>query len=118
MLIDWDSARYHCAGPEGVVAYTTHLTEFMKPYRDALIVHVSARFGIDEAAFAAKVRAYRKYTEVFDVNRAAMMMAKVNAGEVQGDVQHFRTTALERIRIYEESFGSEVKLDEAERVAK
>jgi hypothetical protein len=103
-LIDWDSSRFHTAGPESHVAYTTHLTDFMKPHRQAVIKHVAARIGVSAAEFSERVHNYRRYSEVFDVNWAAMMMAKVNAGEAEGEIDEFRKIALERIKIYEDSF--------------
>ena len=103
-LIDWDSARFHTSGPEFYVAYTTHLTDFMKPYRQILIEHVARRLGVSVTEFAQRVEDFRRYSEIFDVNWAAMMMAKVSSGETVGDIDHFRAIALERIKIYEESF--------------
>jgi aminoglycoside phosphotransferase (APT) family kinase protein len=105
MLIDWDSSRFHTSGPEFFVAYTTHLTDFMKPYREALTSHVAQRLGVSAEEFARKVYEYRRYTEVFDVNWAAMMMSRVNAGEVTGDINEFRAIAHERINTYDASFG-------------
>ncbi|MDB5170956.1 MAG: hypothetical protein JWO35_650 [Candidatus Saccharibacteria bacterium] len=104
MLIDWDSARFQTTGPEFYVAYTTHLTDFMKPYRQTLIAHVAHRLNIPEEELTSRVHEFRRFTEVFDVNWAAMMMAKVSTGEITGDVSHFRAIALERMRIYEQSF--------------
>lgn len=106
MLIDWDSARFHTYGAEFFVAYTTHLTDFMKPYRQKLITHTANRLGVPEEEFGRTVTEFRRYTEVFDVNWAAMMMAKVHKGEAEGDIEHFRSIARERIAIYEQSFGS------------
>jgi hypothetical protein len=107
-LIDWDTARFSTSGPECYVAYTTHLTDFMRPHRQALIKHVAKRFDIPVETFAAQVEAYRRYNEVFDVNWAAMMMAKAAAGTIEDDVDYFRHIARERIRIYEDSFGTDV----------
>ncbi len=103
-LIDWDSSRFHTTGPEFYVAYTTHLTDFMKPHRQAVISHVAKRIGVTEDEFAQRVLNFRRYSEVFDVNWAAMMMAKAAASEAEGSVEHFRQIALERIKIYENSF--------------
>lgn len=104
MLIDWDSACFHTAGPEFYVAYTTELTDFMKPHREDLIKHVSNRLHMQEDEFAAKVYEYRRFSGIGDINWAAMMMAKVNSGETEGDITHFRTIANERIALYEKSF--------------
>jgi hypothetical protein len=76
----------------------------MRPYRQALIEHVAKRTGITEAELSKRVLNFRRYSEVFDVNWAAMMMAKVNAKEAEGNIEHFRKIALERIKIYESSF--------------
>lgn len=108
LLIDWDSARFMCSGPEYLVAYTTHLTDFMKPFRKDLIEHVSKKLGISEQEFTLRVHEHRKFAEVFDVNWAAMMMGKVARGETQGDVEHFRKIAYERMQMYNESFGNTV----------
>jgi thiamine kinase-like enzyme len=104
MLIDWESARFHTGGPEFYVAYTTELTDFMKPYRQILIEHVADKLHVSVEEFAAKVHDYRCYLGICDVNWAAMMMAKVNSGETKGDIAHFRGIALERIELYEKSF--------------
>lgn len=104
ILIDWDSARFHCVGPEWFVAYTTHLTDFMKPYRETLIGHVAKKLNVTVEELTHKVHEFRRFNEVFDVNWAAMMMAKVNAGEIPGDISEFRKIAQERIKIYEASF--------------
>jgi aminoglycoside phosphotransferase (APT) family kinase protein len=104
MLIDWGSARFHTTGPEFYVAYTTHLTDFMKPYRQTLIHHVADRLGVSVEEFSDKVYQFRRYNGVFDVNWAAMMMAKINAGEATGDIEQFHRIALERINAYEKSF--------------
>jgi aminoglycoside phosphotransferase (APT) family kinase protein len=106
MLIDWDSARFHTTGPEFLVAYTTDLTDFMKPYRQALIEHAAHRLDIPVSEFADKVHEYSRFSGIGDVNWAAMMMAKVNSGEVEGDIDHFRKIAVERIALYEKSFGA------------
>ncbi|MBI5004163.1 phosphotransferase [Candidatus Kaiserbacteria bacterium] len=105
MLIDWDSARFHTSGPEFFVAYTTNLTDFMKPYREVLTSHVAQKIGVSVEEFTHRVHEYRRYTEVFDVNWAAMMMARINAGEVSGDIHEFRAIAQERMKIYDSSFG-------------
>lgn len=105
-LIDWDSARFSTLGPEAYIAYTTHLTDFMKPYREALIQHVASKLGISAKELGEKVHRYRYFTEVFDVNWAAMMMAKVSTGEIEGDLDEFRRIATERIQIYDASFGT------------
>ena len=106
MLIDWDSARFHTSGPEFYVAYTTHLTDFMEPHRNKLIKHVASRLNISDEEFANRVNEYRIFTEVFDVNWAAMMMAKVNVGDADGDIDSFRKIANERIRLYDHDFGT------------
>lgn len=106
MLIDWGSAKFHSSGPEFFVAYTTHLTDFMTPFRDVLIKHVARRYGTSEGEFAERVTEFRKRNEVYDVNWAAMMMAKVNTGEAEGDINEFRKIALERIKHYEQDFES------------
>ena len=105
MLIDWGSARFHTSGPEFFVAYTTHLTDFMGPYRETLIKHVAERLNIPIDEFRDRVNNFRMCSEVFDVNWAAMMMAKINAKETDGDINNFRNIAHERIRLYEEDFG-------------
>lgn len=105
MLIDWGSAKFHTSGPEFLVSYTTHLTDFMGPFRETLIKHVSSRLNIDEEEFSKRVSEFRQYTEVFDVNWAALMMAKVNSGEAEGDINYFRKLANERIMLYEHDFG-------------
>jgi aminoglycoside phosphotransferase (APT) family kinase protein len=105
-LIDWDSARFDTSGPEFYIAYTTHLTDFMKPYRQALTEHVAGKLKIPVPELRRRVEDFRHYSEVFDVNWAAMMMAKVSLGEAEGSVDHFRAIALKRIKIYEESFES------------
>lgn len=105
MLIDWDSARFHTGGPEFYVDYTTTLTDFMKPYRQMLIEHVANQLNIPTQEFANKVDEYRRFSGVGDVNWAAMMMAKVYSGEIEGDVAYFKNIALERITLYEQSFG-------------
>ena len=104
MLIDWGSAKFHTSGPEFLVAYTTHLTDFMAPFRDVLIKHVARRCGIPEDEFVERVIEFRKRNEVYDVNWAAMMMAKINSGEAKGDINEFRKIALERIKRYEQDF--------------
>ena len=103
MFIDWDSSRFHVSGPEFYIAYTTHLTDFMKPYRREIIAHVAKREGIEVSELTHRVRSYRRYTEVFDVNWAAMMMAKVADNQIDGDIEEFSKIALERIKVYEES---------------
>jgi aminoglycoside phosphotransferase (APT) family kinase protein len=108
MLIDWDSAKFHTSGPEFYVAYTTHLTDFMGPFRGTLVKHVAKRFNITEEEFATRVTEFRQRTEVFDVNWAAMMMAKVNSGEAEGNINNFRNIANERIKLYEHDFGSSI----------
>jgi aminoglycoside phosphotransferase (APT) family kinase protein len=104
MLIDWDSARFHTAGPEFYVGYTTELTDFMKPYRHLLIEHVAQRLHLPVDEFAGKVYEYRRYSGIGDINWAAMMMAKVNSGEIDGTINYFRNIALKRIELYEQSF--------------
>lgn len=104
MIIDWGSARFDVVGPRFTVAYTTHLNELMKPFYDVIVSHVAKRLGMDTAGFASQVYEYRQYSEVLDVNWAAMMMARVNAGEIQGDIDHFRTICRERMRLYDEAF--------------
>jgi hypothetical protein len=108
MLIDWDSAKFHTSGPEFYVAYTTHLTDFMVPFQEVLIKHVAQRCNIAEKELADRVTEFRKRNEVYDVNWAAMMMAKVNAGEAEGDTGNFRKIANERIRLYEQDFGTSI----------
>lgn len=104
ILIDWDSARFHTSGPEFYVGYTTELTDFMRPYREVLIDHVATRLNIPVDKFAKEVYEFRRYSGIGDVNWAAMMMAKVNAGEIKGDIDHFRKIANTRIELYEKSF--------------
>ena len=103
-LIDWDSSRFHTTIPEFFIYYTTHLTDFMKPYREVLIRHVSERLSIPVEVLNKKVTELRHFSEVFDVNWAGMMMAKVNSGETTGNINEFRKIAKERIKKYEESF--------------
>lgn len=105
MLIDWDSSKFHTSGPESFVSYTTHLTDFMGPYREVLTNHVANRLNISEGEFASRVRDFRRCNEVFDVNWAAMMMAKVNSGEAKGDISEFRSIVHERVKLYERDFG-------------
>ncbi len=104
MLVDWASAKFHTSGPEFFVAYTTHLTDFMKPYREVLIKHVANMLNIPVGEFRDRVTNFRLASEVFDVNWAAMMMAKVNSGETKGDVDELRKIAHERIKLYEQDF--------------
>ncbi|MEJ0072536.1 MAG: aminoglycoside phosphotransferase family protein [Candidatus Saccharibacteria bacterium] len=103
-LIDWHSACFHTTGPEFFIAYTTHTTDFMRPYRQALILHVAERLGLSATELTERVHEFRRYTEVFDINWAAMMMAKVSSGKIVGDIDNFRNIAMERIAIYEKSF--------------
>lgn len=107
MLIDWDSSSYNTEGPEYYISYTTHLTDFMKPFQKEIITHVAKRVGIPPAELAQKVFEYSRYYQVFDINWAAMMMAKVTVGEVQGNIDEFRQIANDRIFDYEKSFESE-----------
>lgn len=108
ILIDWDSAKFHTSGPEFYVSYTTHLTDFMGPFRDTLVKHVAKRCNIAEEEFAKTVTEFRQCTEVFDVNWAAMMMAKVNSGEAKGDINDFRKIAHERMELYETDFDTNI----------
>jgi len=104
-FVDWGSARFHANNPEFFIAYTTRLTDFMSPYREVLVKHVAARLNVSEEVLASRVIKFRKFTEVFDVNWAAMMMAKIQAGEAEGDLEKFRAIANERIKLYEQDFG-------------
>jgi aminoglycoside phosphotransferase (APT) family kinase protein len=104
MLIDWDSSRFGTAGPQFNVAYSTSLTDFMKPYRKELIEHAANRLNIPVDKFTSDVIEYSRYTGVFDVNWAAMMMAKVSSGETEGNISEFHETALKRMKEYETSF--------------
>lgn len=103
-LIDWDSARFQTVWANYLVAYTTNLTDFMKPFRKEIVDHVASRLGLSKDELSAHVDTYRKFAEVFDVNWAAMMMAKVSNGTAQGDASHFRGIALERMQKYDASF--------------
>ena len=103
-LIDWESSRFQTVWAEYLIAYTTNLTDFMKPYRKEVIDHVASRIGISGAELTTKVDTYRKFAEVFDVNWAAMMMAKVVNGTAQGDASHFRDIARERMQRYDALF--------------
>jgi hypothetical protein len=105
-LIDWDSSSYNTEGPEYYIAYTTHLVDFMKPYKKEIIEHVAKRNGVSYFDLTQRVFEYSRYYQVFDVNWAAMMMAKVHAGEIQGDIDTFRKIAKERIALYEDTFES------------
>lgn len=105
LLIDWDSARFKTTWAEYLIAYTTNLTDFMKPYRSEIIAHVASRNGVSVPELTQQVEDTRRFSEVFDVNWAAMMMAKVHCGEVGGDIDHFRSIALERIHKYDQAFG-------------
>lgn len=104
-IIDWDSARFHCSWAEYLVGYTTHLTDFMKPFYSEIVAHVAHRLGIPEKEFADNVYEYRMYAEIFDVNWAALMMTKVATGDVSDDIEKFRNIAVERIEEYEKTFS-------------
>lgn len=109
VLIDWDSARFNQSGPEWMIAYCTHLTDFMKPYRQEIIAHVAEKIGASVDDLTKHVQNYRQFSEIFDVNWAAMMMAKVASGKVEGNLDTFRKIANERIEIYEKSFGNTIR---------
>ena len=104
MLIDWDSARFHTAGPEFYISYTTELTDFMKPYSQKLIEHVASKLDMAQDEFANRVHECRRFSSIGDVNWAAMMMAKVNSGEIEGNLENFRNLARQRIARYEQAF--------------
>jgi hypothetical protein len=104
MLIDWDSSLYNTEGPEFYISYTTHLTDFMKPFKEEIIEHVAKRLGTSPNDLAKKVYEHQYYYQIFDVNWAAMMMAKVNAGETKGEIDEFKKIAEERIIAYEKAF--------------
>jgi len=106
MLIDWDSSSFNTEGPEYYVSYTTHLTDFMRPFKKEIIEHVAQRVGVSYNDLARRIFEYSRYYQVFDVNWAAMMMVKVASGEVQGNIETFRKIAIDRIAKYEESFES------------
>lgn len=106
MLIDWDSARFGTTNPEYYIYYTTQLTKFMKPYRDILISHMSNRLNISKSELSDRVFELRRFYEILDVNWAAMMMARVNLDDIDGNIDNFRNIAKQRIKLYEQTFGS------------
>jgi aminoglycoside phosphotransferase (APT) family kinase protein len=107
LLIDWDSSKFENYTIPFIIAYTTHTTDFMKPYRADIITHAANRLQMPVAELTQQVQDYRRFNEVFDVNWAAMMMAKVAAGDAEGDIEEFRKIANYRMKLYEESFGSD-----------
>jgi aminoglycoside phosphotransferase (APT) family kinase protein len=105
-LIDWDSSSYNTYGPEFFIGYMTHLTDFMEPFRKEITEHVAEQINVSFHELSEKVHEHRRFYEVFDINWAAMMMARVNAGEVEGNIKEFKKIAEKRIADYINEFES------------
>lgn len=106
MLIDWDSSRYTTTGIEFMVAFITSLVDFIAPFKNEIIKHVAIHLHIPEKVFSDRVHEARRYNDAAGINWAAMMMAKVNSGEIKGDIEYFKKIALNRIKIYEKEFNN------------
>jgi len=104
MLIDWDSSSFNTFGPEFYIGYTTHLTDFMEPFKKEITEHVARQMNVPFHVLNERVYDHRYYYEVFDISWAAMMMARVSAGEIKGDINVFKKIAEERIANYINEF--------------
>ncbi len=106
-LIDWDDSGFSYNSIPKIIAYSTHTVDFMKPHRQAIIEHVAPGLSLTPQQLVDQVDDFRRTNEVFDVNWAAMMMARVATSDTHDDIEKFRHLAYERIALYEESFGKE-----------
>ncbi|HUC96651.1 MAG TPA: hypothetical protein VMR16_03245 [Candidatus Saccharimonadales bacterium] len=105
-LIDWDSSRFSTSGLEFLIAYATSLVDFMTPYKTEITSRVARYLGVSFESFDKRVYEAKRYNDVVGVNWAAMMMARINAGEIKGETNHFKKIAMDRIKAYEGEFSA------------
>lgn len=103
-VVDWGMSSFKTAPFALEAQYALMKVGFMKPLREEIIEHVAGKLGKDPYDFSQEIEVVDKINTVFGVNWAASMIAKIDRGEYDGDIESYRQMAHDGMLQYAQKY--------------